>query len=60
MQNESEQQDLTFQPKVNTKSAKIAVIKRQENDNEDVVNRLYNDAANRIEKENMHHESINE
>jgi hypothetical protein len=60
MQNESEQQDLTFQPKVNLKSAKIAVIKRQEQDNEDVVERLYNDAANRIEKVFTHHESINE
>lgn len=45
MQNENEQQDLTFQPKVNLKSAKIAVIKRQESENETVVERLYKDAA---------------
>jgi hypothetical protein len=62
MEAEQQQQDtLTFQPQVNPKSAKIATVKRAQEagmdegamgngGGQDVVERLYRDAANRIGK----------
>ena len=47
----AEQEDTsTFQPKVNEKSSKIAMVKRSESETECVVERLYKDAAKKIEK----------
>lgn len=58
MRSEMEQQDLTFQPKVNKKSSKITEIKRDNQDG-NVVERLYKDAAERIEKNmNSYNESV--
>ncbi|CDW79342.1 UNKNOWN [Stylonychia lemnae] len=62
MKSEQEQQDLTFHPQVNTKSAKITTVKRMEEESrpKDVVERLYQDAANKINKQMQQHESYNE
>lgn len=57
MKSEQEQLDsFTFQPQVNRKSAKMAVIKNEA----PVVERLYKDANDRIEKQMSHNVSVNE
>lgn len=57
MKSEQEQLDaFTFQPQVNRKSAKMAVIKNEA----PVVERLYKDANERIEKQMSHNVSVNE
>ena len=62
MQSEQEQVDLTFKPIVNSKSAKIATVKRSEEEGKptDVVERLYKDANSRIEKSMNYNDSVNE
>jgi hypothetical protein len=70
MQSEQQQQDLTFQPRVNKKSAQMVSLKnqtaQQESFNGDnsnptnVVERLYKDAADRIQKTMTRTESVNE
>lgn len=57
---------MTFQPKVNKKSAKMAILKNQNSDSyiepppTNVVDRLYKDAADRIEKTMNYNESVHE
>eukprot|EP00347_Sterkiella_histriomuscorum_P013421 403364769 len=62
MKSEQDQQDLTFHPQVNQKSAKITTVKRMEEESrpKDVVERLYQDAANRIDKQMNHTESYHD
>jgi hypothetical protein len=51
MQTEAEDKNTTFQPAVNKKSEKIAMVKREEFDvHENAAERLYKDAADRAEK----------
>lgn len=54
MQNENEQTDLTFKPTVNERSSKIHSVKRNNQSMtspSNVVERLYKDASDRIEKQ---------
>ena len=61
IQSEQEQQEkYTFQPQVNKKSEKIAIIKQSAEQANSVVERLYRDANERIEKQMTHNVSVNE
>ena len=61
IQSEQEQQEkFTFQPQVNKKSEKIAIIKQSADQSNSVVERLYRDANERIEKQMSHNVSVNE
>jgi len=56
MKGEQEDKNLTFQPKVNDRSAKMHSVKR--GGDGDVVDRLYRDAHDRIEKTLIHEEQL--
>ncbi len=50
---EMNDKNLTFQPSTNSRSNKMVSIKRDEEGGDNVVERLYKDAGDRIEKAMM-------